>query len=149
MYDRPFQWGSKRTGPDLARVGAKYSDDWHRDHLRQPKSVVPGTVMPAYPWLEQTELDFDHIGDDMKINAVLGVPYTPEMIERAKADVKTQAAADAPEAADLVKRYPKAAARDYDGNPAKVTEADALIAYLQVLGTLVDFKLFDDKANIR
>jgi cytochrome c oxidase cbb3-type subunit 2 len=149
MYDRPFQWGSKRTGPDLARIGGKYSDDWHRDHLREPKSVVPATVMPAYPWLAATELDFDHIGDDMKINAALGVPYTPEMIASARTDLKAQAAADAPEAADLVKRYPKALARDYDGNPGRITEADALIAYLQVLGTLVDFKLYNDKANIR
>ena len=149
MYDRPFQWGSKRTGPDLARVGAKYSDDWHRDHLRAPKSVVPGTVMPAYPWLEATDLDFAHIGDDMKVNAALGVPYTPEMIREARADVKTQATTDAPDAAALAKRYPRSQARDYDGNPARVTEADALIAYLQVLGTLVDFKLYDDKANIR
>ena len=149
MYDRPFQWGSKRTGPDLARIGGKYSDDWHRDHLREPKSVVPGTVMPAYPWLAATELDFEHIGDDMKVNAALGVPYTPDMIANARADVATQAKTDAPEAADLVKRYPKALARDYDGDPARITEADALIAYLQVLGTLVDFKLYNDKANIR
>ena len=77
MYDRPFQWGSKRTGPDLARIGGKYSDEWHRDHLREPKSVVPGTVMPAYPWLAATDLDFDHIDDDLKVNAALGVPYTP------------------------------------------------------------------------
>jgi cytochrome c oxidase cbb3-type subunit II len=149
MYDRPFQWGSKRTGPDLARVGAKYSDEWHRDHLREPKSVVPGTVMPAYPWLAATELDFDHIDDDMKVNAALGVPYTAEMIASARADVRTQATTDAPEAAAFAKRYPRAQARDYDGNAGRVTEADALIAYLQVLGTLVDFKLYDDKANIR
>jgi cytochrome c oxidase cbb3-type subunit 2 len=149
MYDRPFQWGSKRTGPDLARVGAKYSDDWHRDHLREPKSVVPGTVMPAYPWLAATELDYAHIDDDMKINAALGVPYTPDMIARAKADLAIQATADSPDASDLVKRYPRAQSRDFDGNPTRITEADALIAYLQVLGTLVDFKLYDDKANIR
>jgi len=149
MYDRPFQWGSKRTGPDLARVGGKYSDEWHRDHMRAPKSVVPGTVMPGYPWLEKNDLDYAHIEDDLKVNAVLGVPYTAEMIERAKADLKAQATMDAPEAADLVKRYPKALARDYDGNPGRITEADALIAYLQVLGTLVDFKLYDNKANIR
>ena len=148
MYDRPFQWGSKRTGPDLARVGAKYSDEWHRDHLREPKSVVPGTVMPAYPWLAATDLDFDHIDDDMKVNAALGVPYTPEMIANARSDVRTQASADA-DASALIKRYPKAFARDYDGNAGRVTEADALIAYLQVLGTLVDFKLYNDKANIR
>jgi len=149
MYDRPFQWGSKRTGPDLARVGAKYSDEWHRDHLHDPRSVVPGSVMPSYPWLATTELDYAHIAEDMKVNAVLGVPYTPDMIANAASDVKAQAVADAPEAAALVKRYPKATARDYDGDPSRVTEADALIAYLQVLGTLVDFKLYDDKANIR
>jgi cytochrome c oxidase cbb3-type subunit 2 len=149
MYDRPFQWGSKRTGPDLARVGGKYSDDWHRDHMRRPKSVVPGTVMPAYPWLEQTELDYAHIEDDLKVNAVLGVPYSAEMIEKAKVDLRTQATTDAPDADNLAKRYPKALARDYDGNPGRITEADALIAYLQVLGTLVDFKLYDNKANIR
>src|ERR1043165_9742995 len=83
MYDRPFQWGSKRTGPDLARVGGKYSDEWHKDHLNAPKSVVPGTVMPAYPWLAATELDFKYISSDMKVNAHLGVPYTKEMIEQA------------------------------------------------------------------
>ena len=148
MYDRPFQWGSKRTGPDLARIGGKYSDDWHRDHLREPKSVVPGTVMPSYPWLAATNLDYDHIEDDLTVNAALGVPYTPAMIENAKADIRTQASSE-PEAADLLKRYPKALARDFDGNPARITEADALIAYLQTLGTLVDFKLYDDKANIR
>ena len=147
MYDRPFQWGSKRTGPDLARVGGKYSDDWHRDHLIAPKSVVPGTVMPAYPWLAQNDLDLAHIDDDLRVQATLGVPYTAEMIANAQADAKAQAGADAP--ADLVKRYPKAAARDYDGRPERITEADALIAYLQMLGTLVDFRLYDDKANMR
>ena len=149
MYDRPFQWGSKRTGPDLARVGRKYSDDWHRDHLNSPKSVVPGTVMPAYPWLARTELDLAHIDDDLRVQATLGVPYSAEMIANAQADAKTQASADAADAAALAKRYPKAVARDYDGNPGRISEADALIAYLQVLGTLVDFKLYDDKANIR
>jgi cytochrome c oxidase cbb3-type subunit 2 len=149
MYDRPFQWGSKRTGPDLARVGGKYSDDWHRDHLRSPRSVVPETVMPAYPWLAANDLDFKHVGDDMKVQSALGVPYTAEMIESARADVVAQATTDHPNAADLAKRYPRSQARDFDGNPGRVTEADALIAYLQMLGTLVDFKLYDDKANIR
>jgi cytochrome c oxidase cbb3-type subunit II len=149
MYDRPFQWGSKRTGPDLARVGGKYSDDWHRDHLNSPKSVVPGTVMPAYPWLAKTELDIAHIDDDLRVQAVLGVPYSEEMIANAQADARTQAATDAPDADNLLKRYPKAQARDFDGNPGRISEADALIAYLQVLGTLVDFKLYNDKANIR
>jgi cytochrome c oxidase cbb3-type subunit II len=147
MYDRPFQWGSKRTGPDLARVGGKYSDDWHRDHLNAPKSVVPGTVMPAYPWLATTELDLSHLDDDLRVQAVLGVPYTADMIANAQTDARAQASADASE--DLTRRYPKAQARDYDGRPDRLTEADALIAYLQVLGTFVDFKLYDDKANVR
>jgi len=149
MYDRPFQWGSKRTGPDLARVGGKYSDDWHRDHLREPKSVVLGTVMPAYPWLAQTDLAFGHIADDLKVQARLGVPYTAEMIANAGTDLVAQAVPDHPKADDLVKRYPRAQARDFDGNAGRITEADALIAYLQLLGTQVDFKLYDDKANIR
>jgi cytochrome c oxidase cbb3-type subunit 2 len=149
MYDHPFQWGSKRTGPDLARVGGKYSDNWHRDHLSDPRSVVPGSVMPDYSWLAETDLDYAHIADNLKALALVGVPYTPDMIAHATADVVTQASADSPEAADLAKRYPKAQARDFDGNPARVTEADALIAYLQMLGTQVDFKLYDDKANIR
>jgi len=149
MYDRPFQWGSKRTGPDLARVGGKYSDDWHRDHLRDPRSVVPGSVMPNYGFLAETDLDYQHIADDLKVQALLGVPYSADMIARAAADVVTQATNDSPDAADLAKRYPKAQARDFDGNPRRITEADALIAYLQMLGTEVDFKLYDDKANIR
>ncbi|MBI3703479.1 MAG: cytochrome-c oxidase, cbb3-type subunit II [Rhizobiales bacterium] len=149
MYDKPFQWGSKRTGPDLARVGAKYSDDWHRDHMRQPTSVVPGSVMPSYSWLEQTDLDYKHLAQDLKVQALLGIPYSADMIANVAADVEAQATTDSPGAADLVKRYPKAQARDFDGNPARITEADALIAYLQLLGTQVDFKLYDDKANIR
>jgi cytochrome c oxidase cbb3-type subunit 2 len=149
MYDRPFQWGSKRTGPDLARVGGKYSDNWHQDHLRDPRSVVPGSVMPNYSWLAQTDLDYQNIAQDLKVQALLGVPYSPEMVENATKDVVTQATTDSPDAADLAKRYPKAQARDFDGNPNRVSEADALIAYLQLLGTQVDFKLYDDKANIR
>ena len=149
MYDHPFQWGSKRNGPDLARVGGKYSDDWHRDHLQDPRSVVPGSIMPAYPWLFTTDLDFSHIAQEMKVQALLGVPYSDEMIANALADVRTQATNDAPDAAALAKRYPKAQARSFSGNTEHITEADALIAYLQMLGTLVDFKLYDDKANIR
>jgi cytochrome c oxidase cbb3-type subunit 2 len=105
--------------------------------------------MPGYPWLLATELDFKHINDDMKVQAALGVPYTAEMIERAHADLRAQATTDAPEAGDLTRRYPKALARDFDGDPTRISEADALIAYLQHLGTLVDFKLYDGKANIR
>ena len=149
MYDRPFQWGSKRTGPDLARIGGKYSDDWHRDHLRDPRSVVPGSVMPFYGFLEQTELDYAHIDENLKVQADLGVPYSKQDIADAQKDIVTQTTPDSPDAADLAKRYPKVNVRDFDGNPKRVTEADALIAYLQVLGTFVDFKLYDDKANIR
>ena len=149
MYDHPFQWGSKRNGPDLARVGGKYSDEWHRDHLAAPKSMVPGSIMPSYAWLAQTELDYSHIADDLQVQAALGVPYTDEMIAKAVDDLRTQASADAADADALAKRYPKAASRDFDGNRDAVTEADALIAYLQQLGTQVDFKLYDDKANVR
>jgi cytochrome c oxidase cbb3-type subunit 2 len=149
MYDHPFQWGSERQGPDLARVGGKYSDNWHRDHLRDPRSVVPGSIMPDYSFLEDTDLDYDHIGEHLKVQAELGVPYTADMIANATTDVVTQATTDSPNADALLKRYPKANVRDFDGNPKRITEADALIAYLQMLGTQVDFKLYDDKANIR
>ena len=149
MYDKPFQWGSKRTGPDLARVGGKYSDDWHRDHLRDPRSVVPGSVMPGYGFLANTELDFRNIADDLKVLRLEGVPYSQDMVDNAVKDVATQATTDAADAADVIKRYPKAQVRDFDGNPGRISEADALIAYLQMLGTQVDFNLYDDKANIR
>lgn len=148
MYDHPFQWGSKRNGPDLARLGGKYSDAWHRDHLNDPRAVVPGSIMPSYSWLARTELDGKRIGDDMSVLALEGVPYTPDMIAKASVDLKAQANADdTAGAADLAKRYPKAVARAASGKT--VTEADALIAYLQMLGTLVDFKKFDAKANWR
>jgi len=149
MYDHPFQWGSERNGPDLARVGRKYSDDWHRDHLRDPRSVVPGSLMPGYGFLEQTDLDYSHIAENMKVQAELGVPYTADMIAHARQDVVTQDTNDSADAAELVKRYPNAQARDFAGVAGRVTEADALIAYLQMLGIQVNFKLYDDKANIR
>ena len=149
MYDHPFQWGSERTGPDLARVGGKYSDAWHQDHLRNPRSVVPGSIMPNYDFLERTDLDYAHVADKLKVQADLGVPYTPEDIAQAAADIRGQVTPDSPDTASLQQRYPKANVRDFDGNPARISEADALIAYLQVLGTEVDFKLYDDKANIR
>ena len=147
MYDRPFQWGSKRTGPDLARVGGKYSDDWHRDHLRDPRSVVPGSIMPNYAFLAQTDLDYRHIANNLKVQAELGVPYSKQDIANAEEDVVAQATNDSPDAADLAKRYPKANARDFDGDPTRITEADALIAYLQMLGTEVDFKLYQRQSQ--
>jgi cytochrome c oxidase cbb3-type subunit 2 len=149
MYDHPFQWGSKRTGPDLARVGGKYSDDWHRDHLVNPRSVVPESIMPGYPFLMKNKLEARGIADHLKANAIVGVPYTDEMIESAAADLATQANPDADGADALLARYPKAVVRDFDGNPKELTEMDALVAYLQMLGTLVDFTIYDDKANLR
>src|SRR5690242_3494525 len=148
MYDHPFQWGSKRTGPDLARVGGKYSDEWHVAHLTDPRSIVPQSVMPGYPFLASAELDADSIAAHMRANRTVGVPYTDDQIEQAAADLRAQANPDDPGVADMQKRYPKAVARNFDGNP-KVTEMDALVAYLQMLGTLIDFKLYDDKANLR
>jgi len=148
MYDHPFQWGSKRTGPDLARVGGKYSDEWHRDHLKDPRSVVPTSIMPSYPFLARP-LEFEAISADLKANRSIGVPYSDDMIAKAKSDVLAQASPDDPNAAELQKRYPNAVARDFDGNPKEVTELDALVAYLQMLGTLVDYKLYEDKQNLR
>lgn len=143
MYDHPFQWGSKRTGPDLARVGGKYSDGWHVDHMRNPSAVVTGTVMPGYPFLEKTKLDTSRIPATMEASSLVGVPYTDEMIANAKADLEAQVQPDTKAAKALVARYPKAQVRNFDGNEAELTELDALIAYLQMLGTLVDFTKFD------
>lgn len=148
QYDHPFQWGSKRTGPDLARVGGKYSDDWHVAHLTDPRSVVPASVMPPYAFLKEAPLKADRIGEDMKTLRLEGVPYTDEDIANASADLKAQVSADGV-ADNLLARYPKAVVRDFDGNPNKLSEMDALIAYLQMLGTLVDFSTYDDKANLR
>ena len=149
MYDHPFQWGSKRNGPDLARIGGKYSDDWHRDHMRNPRSVVPASIMPGYPFLEKTPLDTKHLGDQMKVLSIVGVPYTQEMIDSAEKDAVAQGTADSKDADGLKKRYSKAIVRDLGADKGKLTELDAVIAYLQRLGTQVDFKLYDDKANIR
>jgi cytochrome c oxidase cbb3-type subunit 2 len=160
MYDRPFQWGSKRTGPDLARVGGKYSDEWHVDHLRDPRSVVPESVMPPYAFLSEKELRFDAISDHLKALRMEGVPYTDEMIENAEADLIAQVdpAADYDNQDALVARYEALAERsgsvvigDYDGDPTRITEMDALVAYLQMTGTLVDFSTYeaDDLSNRR
>lgn len=150
MYDKPFQWGSKRTGPDLARVGGKYSDEWHVAHLKDPRAVVPGSIMPGYPFLFETPLDFSNIESDLRVNAAMGVPYTPDMISMARTDVIIQGSNDDPDAFDFLERYPKAQVRNFSGQPGRaITEGDALIAYLQVLGTLVDFTTYDNQANIR
>lgn len=107
VYDHPFQWGSKRTGPDLARVGGRYSDDWHRAHLINPRDVVPESVMPAYPWLDENKLTGELTAKKMRAMRALGVPYTDEEIANAAAQV------------------------------AGKTELDALVAYLQGLGTVI------------
>jgi cytochrome c oxidase cbb3-type subunit 2 len=149
MYDHPFQWGSKRTGPDLARVGGKYSDDWHVQHMINPRSVSPASIMPGYPWLARNELNTSQIENALKANAIVGVPYDDVMIENALVDLRAQANPDEADDLDgLMTRYPKTVARDFDGDPTRVTEMDALVAYLQMLGTLVDFDLFDDQAEV-
>jgi len=142
MYDHPFQWGSKRTGPDLARVGGRYSDEWHLDHLRNPQAVVPESVMPKYAFLENTRLDGEYIGELMATHAFVGVPYTEEMIANAQADFKAQADPDS-DYDGLLERYGETSVqvRNFDRQPG-ITEMDALIAYLQMLGTLVDFSTF-------
>ena len=137
MYDHPFQWGSKRTGPDLARVGGRYSDEWHVAHLKDPRAVVPESVMPPYAFLAEKELNAGDMSAELKTLSLVGVPYSKDDIAKAEADLKAQAD-PAADAGDLAKRYPKSQIRDFDGNPAKLSELDALIAYLQVLGTMVD-----------
>ena len=146
-YDHPFQWGSKRTGPDLARVGGRYSDDWHVDHLRDPQSVVPESVMPKYGFLENRMIEGEYMGDIMAANAVVGVPYTEEMIANAQSDFLAQADPDS-DYDGLLERYGEDGVnvRNFDGQPG-VSEADALIAYLQMLGTLVDFSAFTPDAS--
>ena len=149
MYDHPFQWGSKRNAPDLARVGLRYTDSWHIAHLKDPRSVVPQSIMPSYAFLASAELEAREIADAMRANRLVGVPYTDEMIADADADLKTQIDPDSKDAAAFQKRYPKAQLRKFNGESAALTEADAVVAYLQMLGTLVDFNLYDDKANLR
>jgi cytochrome c oxidase cbb3-type subunit 2 len=141
MYDHPFQWGSKRTGPDLARVGGRYSDAWHIAHFENPRDLVPESIMPAYPWLARTPISSEHIAQVMRANRMAGVPYTDEMIEAARADFRTQADPDNGDVDALLARYPKAVVRNFDGQPG-ITELDAMIAYLQMLGTLVDFSTY-------
>ncbi len=143
-YDHPFQWGSKRTGPDLARVGGKYSNEWHVQHLIKPKSVVPESVMPNYPWLLTTPLDISDVGDRLRALRATGVPYSANAeeyrrnAERFGEDVARQL--HIPDAQrNLVAQ---AQAGNFDGDRSSVTEMDALVAYLQVLGTMVDFRQY-------
>ena len=144
MYDHPFQWGSKRTGPDLARVGGRYSDEWHVDHLKDPQSVVPESVMPKYAFLADTSVDANMTADLVATHAIVGVPYTDDMITEARADFRVQTDPFG-DISGLLERYPGAQVRNFDGAPG-TSEMDALIAYLQMLGTLVDFSTFTPDA---
>ena len=139
MYDHPFQWGSKRTGPDLARVGGRYSDEWQVQHLKDPRSVVPESIMPPYGFLAERDLEAGDMSAHLTALSRTGVPYSKQSIAKANEDLRAQADPSA-DAGDLAKRYPKAQLRDFDGDPSRVTEMDALVAYLQMLGTLVDTK---------
>jgi cytochrome c oxidase cbb3-type subunit 2 len=139
MYDHPFQWGSKRNGPDLARVGGKYSDEWHAAHMIDPRSVVPESIMPGYAFMASRPLDYADIQAHLRTLRTIGVPYTQEMIDNARADLEAQKDPNA-DTAGLLKRYPKAVVSTFAGPPGKVTELDAIIAYMQMLGTLVDFR---------
>lgn len=143
MYDHPFQWGSKRTGSDLARVGQKYSDDWQVQHLVNPQSLVPESIMPAYSHLVKRGVDLTDIDKHLKALKTLGVPYSKEMIKAAYRDAMAQVQPDSENADALIERYgEKVQVRDFDGNPKLTSEMDALVAYLQMLGTLVDFEDF-------
>jgi len=138
-YDHPMLWGSKRTGPDLARMGNKYSDEWHVRHLNNPRDVVPESVMPHYSWLGRTELRSEDLGRHMVALRRVGVPYTDDMIANARSDAYGQAAPDTPFAEGVTKRYGAATnVRAFDGKPGNLTELDALVAYLQILGKLTD-----------
>ncbi len=149
MYDHPFQWGSKRSGPDLARLGGKYSDEWHVQHMIDPRSLVPESVMPPYKFLAEKELDYSQVEGWLKANRAVGVPYTDEMIENAASDLRAQVDPFSDNYDALLARYPKAQIRNFDGDARKITEMDALIAYMQMLGTLVDFETYKAEENYR
>jgi cytochrome c oxidase cbb3-type subunit 2 len=146
QYDHPFQWGSKRTGPDLARVGGKYSNQWHVQHLKAPRSVVPESIMPNYPWLLENELDYSKIQNRMRALKAVGVPYS-----ETEAEYQANVEQFGQEFADKFNIYKaqenllaEAQAQNFDGDRSKLTEMDALVAYLQVLGTMVDFSKYDE-----
>ena len=151
QYDHPFQWGSKRNGPDLARVGKKYSNEWHVAHLISPRSMVPESIMPNFPWLEKNELNFSDIKERMEALRKVGVPYSLTKSEY-QANVKQFGAATAemlsiPDARKNL--IAQAESGNYDGDRSKISEMDALVAYLQVLGTMVDFSKYDDDAFVK
>lgn len=145
-YDHPFQWGSKRTGPDLARLGNKYSNQWHVQHLVAPRSVVPESIMPNYPWLLENDLDYENIADHLSALRSTGVPYSSNSLE-----FDRNVAAHGEEMAKMldIDRAPEsleaqARENDYDGLPERITEMEALVAYLQILGAMVDFSQYEE-----
>lgn len=148
MFDHPFQWGSKRTGPDLARVGGRYSDEWHVQHMVDPRAVVPESIMPTYGFLKDRVLDTRDIAAHLEANRTVGVPYTDAQIKNALADMKAQAD-PLGDPSGLQERYAKVQVRDFDGDPTRLTEMDALVAYLQMLGTLVDLDSYVPAENRR
>lgn len=147
MYDRPFQWGSKRTGPDLARVGGRYSNEWHVEHMEDPRALVPESVMPAYPFLAKNSLKYADITAHLKTLQTIGDPYSDIHVDMALQDLEAQATPDHPNRDAFLLRYPKAVLGDFDGDPERITELDALISYLQMLGTLVDFSKVSLSSN--
>jgi len=151
QYDHPFQWGSKRTGPDLARVGHKYSNEWHTQHLTNPRSVVPESIMPDYPWLKKTKLDISDISDRMRALKLVGVPYS---VTKAEYDANVKKFGK--ETAEMLdinhgeeNLIAQAEKNNYDGNENDITEMDALVAYLQVLGTMVDYSKYDESYFVK
>jgi cytochrome c oxidase cbb3-type subunit II len=148
MYDHPFQWGSKRTGPDLARVGGRYSDEWHVQHLTNPQEVVPESIMPRYSFLASARLDTSDASGHLNANAIVGVPYDEEMVANAESDMRAQADPEA-DTDGLEARYANINIRDFDGNPDLLSEMDALVAYLQMLGTLVDLDAYRANESLR
>ena len=146
QYDHPFQWGSKRTGPDLARVGGKYSNAWQTQHLNNPRDVVPESIMPSYPWLLKNDLDYSDIEARMRTLRTVGVPYSINDEEYA-ANVE-KFGAEVAEMLDINKAeknlIAQAQSQNWDGDNTRLTEMDALVAYLQVLGTMVDFSKYDE-----
>jgi cytochrome c oxidase cbb3-type subunit 2 len=149
MYDHPFQWGSERTGPDLARVGGKYSDEWHVAHLTDPRSVVPESIMPPYGFLKERSVDLHNIADHLRTLRMVGVPYTDDMIAHAYEDAMAQANPDS-DTSGLLKRYgDKVTVRAFDGQTNMVSEMTALVAYLQRLGNMVDFTAYNPDLDLR
>ncbi|WP_412852293.1 cytochrome-c oxidase, cbb3-type subunit II [Ectothiorhodospira shaposhnikovii] len=146
MYDHPFQWGSKRTGPDLARVGGKYSNDWHVRHLIDPRAVVPESIMPGYPWLARRDLRYDDIERRMRALRIAGVPYS--LTEEEFAANVERFGEETARQLDIARARENLEAQarrgNYDGDPSRITEMDAMVAYLQMLGTLVDFTRYDE-----